>query len=185
MQGAHLGIALVGVFHGMVRMHAGGGEQETGMRLGQRQRLRRMLAAGAGDHHLHHAGVARALQHRVAVVVEAVVGEVGADVDQFHAHSLSRNPVGAAAAASDAIAVPIRCGDRGRGLARAPAGQTLYPCAMSARLDIPHHAAAAARSGAACPRIRAWCWKRRPARARPRRCRWRCWMSRGWRAAGS
>jgi hypothetical protein len=28
----------------------------------------------------------RALQHRVAVVVEAVVGEVGADVDELHGH---------------------------------------------------------------------------------------------------
>ena len=31
---------------------------------------------------LRHAGVACALQHGVAVVVEAVVGEVGADVDE-------------------------------------------------------------------------------------------------------
>ena len=43
-----------------------------------------MLAAGAGDDHPRHAGIARALQHRVAVVVEAVVGEVGADVDELH-----------------------------------------------------------------------------------------------------
>src|SRR5690606_36374949 len=37
-----------------------------------------------GDHHLHHPRRARALQHRVAVVVEAVVGQVGADVDEVH-----------------------------------------------------------------------------------------------------
>ena len=84
MQFAHFGIALVGVFQRLMRMHAGGGEQFTWISPRQDQRLRRMLAAGAGDHHLRHTHGARALQHRLAVVVETVVSEVGADIDQGH-----------------------------------------------------------------------------------------------------
>jgi len=63
------------------------------MLLRELQRHRRVLAAGAGDDHLHHAGLACACEHGVAVVVEGVVGEVGADVDQIHARSLAEGPV--------------------------------------------------------------------------------------------
>ncbi|MNL83292.1 hypothetical protein D3C87_2109010 [compost metagenome] len=55
------------------------------MRPRQGQRLRRVLAAGAGDDHLRHALFARALHHRLAIVIEALVGQVGADVDELHA----------------------------------------------------------------------------------------------------
>ncbi|MNN44024.1 hypothetical protein D3C81_1582920 [compost metagenome] len=84
MQRAHFRVAFVGVFAGMVRMHAGRGVQEPRVALRQCQRHRRMLAAGAGDQHLHHAGCARAFQHRVQVAIKGFVGEVGADVDQLH-----------------------------------------------------------------------------------------------------
>ena len=82
LQRAHFRIALGRVLGGVVRMHAGGGEQFARMRAREFGRHGRMRAARAGDDHAAHAGVACALQHGVAVVVEAVVGEVGADVDE-------------------------------------------------------------------------------------------------------
>ena len=84
MQRTHLGIAFGGVLDGVVRMHPGGGEQHAGMGAGQRERLGRVFAAGAGDHHPGDTGRAGAREHGIAVVVEAVVGEVGADVDEGH-----------------------------------------------------------------------------------------------------
>lgn len=84
MQRAHLGVAFLGVFHCMVRVHAGGGIQEARVLLRQLQGQWRVLAAGTGDDHLHHAGLARALQHGIAVAVEGVVSQVGADIDQVH-----------------------------------------------------------------------------------------------------
>ena len=50
----------------------------------------RAFAAGAGHHHLHHAGRAGARQHRLDVVGEAFVAEVGADVDQVHGAGIGR-----------------------------------------------------------------------------------------------
>ena len=142
-----------------------------GMRLRQRQRLRRMLAAGAGDHHLRHAGVARALQHRVAVVVEAVVGEVGADVDQVHAAFSVRRADRDRESRIARIATRARShGATRRILARMPSPE--FPITPLLPRDPAQR----------WPRIRAWCWKRRPAPARPRRCRWRCstqpWLAR-------
>jgi len=67
-----------------VRVHAGGGVQEARVLARQFEGHRRMLAAGAGQHHLHHAGLAGAGQHGIAVAVEGIVGEVGADIDQLH-----------------------------------------------------------------------------------------------------
>ena len=84
MQFAHFRVAFVGVFHRVMRMYAGGGEQLARTCLRKQQRLRRMFATGAGDDHLRHARGPRALQHGLAVVVEAVVRKVGADVDQSH-----------------------------------------------------------------------------------------------------
>ncbi|MNV61052.1 hypothetical protein D3C71_1535440 [compost metagenome] len=92
MQRAHFRVAFVGVFAGVVRMHTGRGVQETGVTLCQFQRHRRMLAAGAGDDHLHHAGGAGALQHRVQVAIKGFVGKVGADVDQLHGAGTGRKP---------------------------------------------------------------------------------------------
>src|SRR6478672_9653597 len=59
------------------------------MRLRKLQRLRRALARRAGDHELHDARVASALQHCIQVMVETVVAQVGADVDELHAGSLA------------------------------------------------------------------------------------------------
>src|SRR5690606_29108338 len=75
---------------GLVRVHAGGGEQLAGVRARQRGGLRRVLAAGAGDDHLHDTRLAGTRQHRVAVVVEAVVWEVGADVHKVHRPIIGR-----------------------------------------------------------------------------------------------
>jgi hypothetical protein len=45
--------------------------------------------AGAGHHQLNNAGLASVLEHLVPVAVEGVVGQVAANVDQFHgAHSI-------------------------------------------------------------------------------------------------
>ena len=66
-----------------MRMHAGSGVEQARMRTRQRQRRARAFAAGAGDHHLHDAGRARALQHRLEVVAEAFVAQVGADINEL------------------------------------------------------------------------------------------------------
>ena len=83
-QRAHLGIGLGGVFGRVVRMHAGGRVQHARVRAREFERLRRALAAGAGDDQLRDTGRACPREHRVAVVVEGFVGEVGADVDEVH-----------------------------------------------------------------------------------------------------
>lgn len=85
LQGAHFRFAFGSEFHCVVRMYAGGGVQKSRVLLRQLQGQRRVLAAGAGNHQLRHAGIACALQHRIAIAVERVVGEVGADIDQLHA----------------------------------------------------------------------------------------------------
>lgn len=82
LQRTHFRVAFGGVFGRMVRMHARGGEQFAWMRTCEFGGHGGMRAARAGDDHARHARRARALQHGVAVVVEAVVGEVGADVDE-------------------------------------------------------------------------------------------------------
>ena len=92
-QRAHFGVAFLGVFDRVVRMHAGGGVEHTRVLLRQRQRFGRVFAAGAGNDQLRNAGRTCAFQHRVAIPVEAVVGEVGADVDELHAAILSRGRV--------------------------------------------------------------------------------------------
>ncbi|MCY1465085.1 hypothetical protein D9M71_831880 [compost metagenome] len=90
VQRAHFRVAFVGVFHRMVRVHARGRVQKLRMLAGQIQRHRRMLAAGAGDHHLHHPRLARTRQHGVAVAIKGIVGEVGADIDQLHGAAAGR-----------------------------------------------------------------------------------------------
>src|SRR3546814_4132868 len=61
--------------------------QHLRMRLGQRQRLLRALAAGAGNDHLRDAGRARARQHGIEVMGETFVAQIGADVDKLHGRS--------------------------------------------------------------------------------------------------
>ena len=73
---------------GVMRMHAGGGEQHAGMRARELDRLARAFLARAGHDDLRDAGGRGALQDGVAVGVEAVVREIGADVDQFHGSEL-------------------------------------------------------------------------------------------------
>ena len=195
VQGAHLGVAFVGVFQRVVRVHAGGGEQKARMRLGQGQRLGRMLAAGAGDHHLHDARIARALQHRVAVRVEAVVGEIGADVDELHAAEFR----GCAASFGFGPRFRAEAGPllQPRRRVRPESGQAddgrrrnqSQPDLQSARVPVSlcrwyrrlfPSRSCCRKSAFRSRRIRAWCWKRRPAPARPPRCRWPCSMRPGW-----
>lgn len=97
MQRTHLGLALVGVFERVMRMHAGRRIQEARVRACDLQRMARPGAAGAGHHHLHDAGRARPRQHRLEIVRETFVAEVGADIDQFErsGHASGRMGVGA------------------------------------------------------------------------------------------
>src|SRR5690606_29499133 len=83
-QRAHLGVALGGVLAGVVGMHPCGGEPFAWPAAREFQRHRGMLAAGAGEYRLDDPRIARPLPDLVKVVVEAVVCEVGADVDQLH-----------------------------------------------------------------------------------------------------
>ncbi len=69
---------------GVVRMQAGGGEDSMRVPLRQLQRLARGIERAAGDDDGFQACVPGALQQRVAVVIETIVGEVSADVDQLH-----------------------------------------------------------------------------------------------------
>ncbi len=66
----------------MMRVNAGGGKQSCRMSACQRQRTLRTRERRAGDHHLHNARRLCAGDHRVAVGVVAVVGEIDTDIDQ-------------------------------------------------------------------------------------------------------
>ena len=81
MQRAHFNIAFFGVFHGMMRMHAGSGVQEAGMRLGQLQGFRRTVARCAGDHDARNTGFAGTRQDIRQVVIETFMAQVGADIE--------------------------------------------------------------------------------------------------------
>jgi hypothetical protein len=65
-------------------MHSRRCEQGTGAAERQFLCLAAAVFAGAGYDALHHAGFARALQNRLAVFVEGVVGQVATDVNEFH-----------------------------------------------------------------------------------------------------
>ena len=67
-----------------MRMHARRGKQHPGMRARELDRLARAFFARSRDDDLRNARGRGPLQDGVAVGVEAVVREVGADVDQFH-----------------------------------------------------------------------------------------------------
>ena len=75
---------------GMVRMDAGGREQEARMRARQLQRRNAAVFARARDDHLDDACCLRPLQHLVAVCIEAVVRQVAADIDEFHVPAVNR-----------------------------------------------------------------------------------------------
>src|SRR5690554_5356181 len=109
-----------------------------------------MLAAGTREDGLHHAGIARALPDLLAVVVETVVGEVEADVDELHAPIVGGRP---GAPGRRPGPGPILCRWTRPG----------FPSTRCCR-----------RSANRWRRTRAWCWRRRPAPARPRACRLRC-----------
>jgi hypothetical protein len=84
VQFAQLGVVVVAVFVGVVRMHAGGRIKEARVGTGDFQRLPGALAAGAGHHHPDDACFARTREHGGEIVRETLVAQVGADVDQVH-----------------------------------------------------------------------------------------------------
>ncbi len=68
-----------------MRMHAGGGKQPSGVRAGQTQRRTTAGHIGAGDDDLSDAMARSPLNDRLAVVIEAGVSQIGADVYPLHA----------------------------------------------------------------------------------------------------
>jgi hypothetical protein len=81
---AHEGFGVRAEIGCMVGMHPGCGEQLARVRPRKFQRCGTAILAGAGDNDLHHAGLMRARQHCGAIRVECVMGQVAADIDQFH-----------------------------------------------------------------------------------------------------
>jgi len=76
-----------------MRMYAGGGEQRAGMQTGEFHGRDTAGHACAGDDHLQHPLAAGALDHRGAVAVKTIVGQVGADVDPMHGATVMRDGV--------------------------------------------------------------------------------------------
>ncbi|KAF1067831.1 MAG: hypothetical protein GAK45_01557 [Pseudomonas citronellolis] len=76
----------------IVRMYPGGAEQPLAIveLVAQRQSGFALGQAGAGQDQLADAGLTRTLQKRLALVGEAFMGEVDADVDQLHGAFLVR-----------------------------------------------------------------------------------------------
>lgn len=66
----------------MMWMHARRAAQMHGMLLRQRMRLAAVLKVAAGEQHACNAGLDRVQQHRVAVLIEAVMGQVEANVEK-------------------------------------------------------------------------------------------------------
>ena len=91
----------------VVRMHAGRRAQDLRMPTAERNGLLRVGEGRAGDDHRRDPRGACARQHRLAVRIEAVVGQVGADVDE---HAQVQRPAwgsgGAQAPSSRAGALP-------------------------------------------------------------------------------
>ena len=85
-------IAVVRVVRRMVRMHAGCRVQHAGMGMRQLRGPHVARVAAARDDHATHAGRCRALHHLVAIVVETVMRQVGADVGQLAGHGFSTVP---------------------------------------------------------------------------------------------
>ena len=67
-----------------MRMDARRGKQRARMAVREFDRSGAARHAGAGHDHLHYLVAARALNHRVAVAVETIVGQIGADIDPLH-----------------------------------------------------------------------------------------------------
>ena len=65
-----------------MRVNSGGGAQSPRMLLGQFDRRARTRNVRAGDDHVFDARLAGAMQHRIAIVVKAVVREIQTNVDQ-------------------------------------------------------------------------------------------------------
>ncbi len=70
-------------FRRVMRVHAGRREQHAGMRFAEGQGLDAAGNRGAGHNRAAHAGRGGAREHLSAVMIEAVVREIGADVDNI------------------------------------------------------------------------------------------------------
>src|SRR5688500_199186 len=66
-----------------------------------------MFTARTGHHHLHDPRFARPGHDRIAVVVEAVVRQARADIDQFHIRAILFPRPGAAYASRMEASLPI------------------------------------------------------------------------------
>lgn len=84
-------------------VHTCSGEQVLAVGIELMAHFKRLFAdskAGAGEDHLHHAGLDGALDDGCLLVVKTAVGQVDADIDQLHGASSCR---GAASIAKSAI----------------------------------------------------------------------------------
>ena len=79
-------VALVGVVLGMMWVHPRRGEERTWMLPRQFQRASIAVVAASRDDEPANAHSACALEHRVPIIVKAVVGEIRANVDKFVRH---------------------------------------------------------------------------------------------------
>ena len=77
-----------GKVRSQVRMHAGGGGEAVGPLLSEFQRFDAAVLGRTRNDHVGDADTDRIGDDLVAIPVEAVVGEITADVDQFHGRRL-------------------------------------------------------------------------------------------------
>lgn len=87
----------------MVRVHAGRRVEESPVRASELQRRKAAVDARSGDDDCRDAVRARAVEHHVEIVPERFVGQVGADVDEWHG-SASKVVVAAQRAATYMVA---------------------------------------------------------------------------------
>lgn len=75
-----------GVVAGMVGMHTGGCAKRVGSGIGEFGCVAAALFTAACQNHHCHAGIDGAIDNFVAIIVKAVVRQIGTNVDQFMCH---------------------------------------------------------------------------------------------------
>jgi len=65
-----------------VRVHAGGGKQDAVARFSKGGRARIAVVAAARNHNPGNTGTSRTLQNLLTIVIETVMRQVGANINQ-------------------------------------------------------------------------------------------------------